>query len=84
MMDNDTKGPRSAAGDDLRAEYVAVKDATSGKWGFISPDGKLYCKDMLDEQPSPVVNGYFSARSGDSVTLYRLVDGDKPEAVLQG
>lgn len=66
----------SADGD---VQYLAVQTESDGKWGMVDSEGKLLFADEFKNEPSAVVNGYFSVREGDHYTLYSA--SAKPEVV---
>lgn len=62
-----------------KVDYIPVKETEKGNWSFYAPDGKLLYPDEFKNEPSLVIEGYFSVAENDGFTLYHA--GDKPEVV---
>lgn len=60
-------------------QYLAVQTESDGKWGMVDSDGKLLFSDEFKNEPSAVVNGYFSVKEGEKYALYAA--SAKPELV---
>lgn len=65
--------------DEAKVEYYAVQEEKDGKWGFVNQDGELVISGEYKNEPSVVVNGYFSVQEGENKVLYKM--DKKPEAV---
>lgn len=57
-------------------DMIPVQMEPDGRWSMVKPDGTIVYKDVFENEPSMVVNGVFSVREGEGITLYRA--GDKP------
>ena len=44
--------------------YYAFKSTTNGKWGMVSPAGKVLFDEEFKDQPTDIVGGMFLARTG--------------------
>lgn len=51
-------------------QYLAVQTESDGKWGMIDSEGNFLFADEFKNEPSAVVNGYFSVQEGESYSLY--------------
>jgi hypothetical protein len=61
-------------------DYLSVK--TDGdKWGMVGPDGKMLFSDEFDNQPSAVINGYFSVEENGGYSVYKA---DKKPTLVKG
>lgn len=60
-------------------DMIPVQMESDGHWSMIKPDGTIVYEDEFKNEPSMVVNGVFSVREGDGITLYRA--DDKPEEI---
>lgn len=60
-------------------DYYPVTESSDGKWGFVDKNGEVLISEEFKNDPSPVVNGYFTVREGDYEVLYKA--GKKPEIV---
>lgn len=71
----------SCGGGDFKdgIDYYPVKEETDGKWGFVDKSGEMLLSDEFKNEPSVVVNGYFTVLEGDYTVLYKA--GKKPELV---
>ena len=69
----------SSSSVDGDVQYLAVQTESDGKWGMVDSEGKLLFADEFKNEPSAVVNGYFSVREGEHYTLYSA--SAKPEVV---
>lgn len=72
-------------------EYMPVQLESDGAWSFISPDGEISLEDEFksDCRVSAVVNGYFSVKDKNGVTVYKYdkrpdVVGDLEDLVEAG
>lgn len=74
-------GCNGSTGNDpfAKVDYIPVKETEKGNWGFYAPDGKQIYPDEFKNEPSMVIEGYFSVAENDGYTLYHA--GDKPEVV---
>lgn len=59
--------------------YLPVKMEKNGSWGMVGPDGKMLFEDEFKNEPSPVLNGVFTVREGDGLSVY-LAD-EKPRVI---
>lgn len=51
-------------------DFIPVKTSQDGKWGMLSPEGKLLFSDRYENEPSLALEGVFSVKEGDSFNLY--------------
>ena len=61
-------------------EYYPVKIETKGKWGMVSPSGKMLFEDEFDKQPSPVFDGLFTVEEKGGISIYKA--SEKPELII--
>lgn len=66
--------------DDL-VEMYPVKISNSA-WSFVDKDGNIVYEDEFKNCPTPVIDGHFTVREGDTFTFYEA--GKKPKAVAEG
>lgn len=65
-----------------KVEYLPVQLENNGRWGMISPDGKMLFEDEFQEEPTVVIEGVFSVREGDTYSIYKA--SEKPEVIKDG
>lgn len=61
-------------------EYYPVKIEAKGKWGMVSPSGKMLFEDEFDKQPSPVFDGLFTVEEKGEISIYKA--SEKPELII--
>jgi hypothetical protein len=77
---NGNNASKDTVADNFDSQLVAVQQNANGKWSFMAPKGDMVCRDAFGQQPSPVLNGYFSVMGDDSLyTVYKY--GEKPQAM---
>jgi hypothetical protein len=77
---NGNNAGKDTVADNFDAQLVAVQQNENGKWSFMAPKGDMVCRNAFGQQPSPVLNGYFSVMGDDSLyTVYKY--GEKPQAI---
>lgn len=69
---------KSESADDM-VDYFPVQTESGGNWSFMSPDGGILYDGEFKQQPSLVINGFFSVAEGEGISLYKV--GDRPELV---
>ena len=62
-------------------EYLPVKVDKNDMWGFIDNEGNVFLEDEFQEKPSPVIDGIFSIKEGETYSLYRF-DKKCPKLIL--
>ncbi len=62
-------------------EYLPVQLENDGDWSFVSPSGEIALEDEFKSEctVTPVVNGYFSVRDKNGLTVYKF--DKRPEVV---
>lgn len=63
-----------------QADALPVQVDKGDNWSLVKKDGKFIYKDEFENEPSAVIEGYFSVKEGEGYVLYK-VDGIKPEPV---
>lgn len=63
-------------------EYFPVRESSKGNWGMMNAKGEMLFADEFENEPSAVVNGYFSVREGNN--SYALYEASKKPKVVKG
>ena len=61
----------NSSDDESEIDYIPVQVENDGKWGMLAPDGKMLFNDEFKNEPSVVVNGFFSVVENDKISLYQ-------------
>ncbi len=65
--------------------YLPVIESDSvDKWGLVRPDGTMFVSNRFESEPSAVVNGYFSVKGQDGVSVWRALPAPAPVEGLSG
>lgn len=77
-MNFDSLGP-------IVMSYIPAREADSvPKWGMARADGRMLFSNRFASAPSAAVNGYFTVKEGNGVTVYKISNNPQPVAGLTG
>ncbi|MBQ9254273.1 MAG: WG repeat-containing protein [Bacteroidales bacterium] len=62
-----------------KIEYIPFKLDEEDNWGMLKPDGTVLFKDEFEGLPSFVVNGVFTVKDKNGLSVYRV--SEKPKAI---
>lgn len=62
-----------------KIEYIPFKLDKEDNWGMLKPDGTVLFKDEFEGLPSFVVNGVFTVKDKNGLSVYRV--SEKPKAI---
>lgn len=62
----------------------AIESDSVKNWGLVRPDGTMFVSDRFESSPSAVVNGYFSLRESDGISVWRALPTPAPVEGLRG
>lgn len=63
--------------DEAELQYIPVQIDEDGDWSFVNKDGEIVLLDEFKNATSAVINGFFTARENDAITIYKF-DEKKP------
>lgn len=64
----------------LNEQYLPIQLEKDGFWSLLSKDGQVKYENEFKNQPTVVINGVFSVKEGEGISVYRA-SGDKPELI---
>lgn len=70
-----------SSNEELRISYYPVKTSSDSGWGMMDLDGNIVFDDEFKNEPSAVVNGFFSVKEGDGLAVYKM---GKETGILPG
>lgn len=62
----------------------AIESDSVRNWGLVRPDGTMFVSDRFESSPSAVVNGFFSLREADGISVWRSLPTPAPVEGLRG